>query len=49
MADQHKINYKEHNPFDISAAGFVPIYKGSECVSQPLAFYNVKDRYFVID
>ena len=26
--DEHKINYDEHNPFDICAASFVPIYKG---------------------
>ena len=35
--DEHKINYDEHNPFDICAASFVPIYKGSECVSSPLS------------
>ena len=35
--DEHKINYDEHNPFDICAASFVPIYKGSESVSSPLS------------
>jgi len=35
--DEHQINYDEHNPFDICAASFVPIYKGSECVSSPLS------------
>jgi len=35
--DEHKINYDEHNPFDICAASFVPIYKGSECVISPLS------------
>ena len=35
--DVHQINYNEHNPFNICAASFVPIYKGSECVSSPLS------------
>ena len=35
--DEHQINYDEHNPFDICAASFVPIYKGSDCVSSPLS------------
>ena len=35
--DEHKINYDEHNPFDICAASFVPIYKGSESVISPLS------------
>merc|ERR1712154_343677 len=35
--DEHKLEYDEHNPFDICAASFVPIYKGSECVSSPLS------------
>ena len=35
--DEHKLNYDEHNPFDICAASFVPIYKGSECVTSPLS------------
>merc|ERR1712227_1067540 len=35
--DEHQINYDEHNPFDLCAASFVPIYKGSDCVSSPLS------------
>ena len=27
IADEHKVNYGEHNPFDIFAASLVPIYK----------------------
>merc|ERR550532_1358249 len=35
--DEHKLEYDEHNPFDICGASFVPIYKGSDCVSSPLS------------
>merc|ERR1711936_460386 len=35
--DEHKLNYDEHNPFDICAASFVPIYKGAECETAPLS------------
>jgi len=35
--DAHELNYDEHNPFDICAASFVPIYKGAECESAPLS------------
>ena len=35
--DEHKLDYDEHNPFDICGASFVPIYKGSECVTSPLS------------
>jgi len=35
--DEHKLNYDEHNPFDICAGSFVPIYKGGECETAPLS------------
>merc|ERR1719150_3071739 len=35
--DEHKLNYDEHNPFDICAASFVPIYRGAECETSPLS------------
>merc|ERR1712142_741768 len=35
--DEHKLNYDEHNQFDICAASFVPIYKGAECETAPLS------------
>ena len=37
--DELKLNYDEHNPFDICAASFVPIYKkgrGGQCKTAPL-------------
>ena len=35
--DEHQLRYDEHNPFDICAASFVPIYKGEECEIAPLS------------
>jgi coatomer protein complex subunit alpha (xenin) len=35
--DEHQLNYDEHNPFDICAASFVPIYRGAECETAPLS------------
>jgi coatomer protein complex subunit alpha (xenin) len=35
--DEHQLQYDEHNPFDICAASYTPIYKGAECESAPLS------------
>lgn len=35
--DQHEIKYDQHNPFDICAATFVPIYRGKPVVKCPLS------------
>ena len=35
--DEQKLHYDEHNPFDISVASFVPIYKGGEGETAPLS------------
>ena len=35
--DEHKVNYDEHNPLDIGAASFVPIYKEGECETAPIS------------
>jgi len=35
--DEHALQYDEHNPFDICAASFTPIYKGAEAESAPLS------------
>merc|ERR1719225_1885136 len=43
--DEHKLEYDEHNPFDICAASFVPIYKGSECVTSPLSGAKYVPQY----
>ena len=36
-SDEHQIMYYEHNPFDISAGNYVPIYRGAECETAPLS------------
>jgi len=43
--DEHKLNYDEHNPFDICAASFVPIYKGAECETAPLSGAKYLPQY----
>jgi coatomer protein complex subunit alpha (xenin) len=35
--DEQQLLYDEHNPFDICAASFVPIYRGAECETAPLS------------
>merc|ERR550519_2204978 len=35
--DEHQLNYDEHNPFDICAATYVPIYRGAECETSPFS------------
>ena len=35
--EEHKLNYDEHNPFNICTVSFVPIYKGAECETAPLS------------
>jgi len=35
--DEHQLAYDEHNPFDICAASYVPIYRGAECEIAPLS------------
>merc|ERR1711994_711730 len=29
--DEQQLDYDEHNPFDLCAASYVPIYRGAEC------------------
>jgi len=43
--DEHKLEYDEHNPFDICAASFVPIYRGSECEIAPLSQAKYLSKY----
>jgi len=35
--DEHQLAYDEHNPFDVCAGSFVPIYRGAECEVAPLS------------
>lgn len=35
--DQHEMKYDQHNPFDICAATYVPIYRGKPVVKCPLS------------
>ncbi|ESN99870.1 hypothetical protein HELRODRAFT_101473 [Helobdella robusta] len=35
--DAHELKYDEHNPFDICAASYVPIYRGKPVVKCPLS------------
>ncbi|XP_067685540.1 coatomer subunit alpha-like [Haliotis asinina] len=35
--DEHELKYDQHNPFDICAATFVPIYRGKPVVKCPLS------------
>lgn len=35
--DSNEIRYDEHNPFDICAASYVPIYKGKSVSKCPLS------------
>lgn len=35
--DEHDLKYDEHNPFDICAATYVPIYRGKPVVKCPLS------------
>lgn len=35
--DAHELKYDEHNPFDICAASYVPIYRGRPVVKCPLS------------
>ncbi|XP_064643414.1 coatomer subunit alpha-like isoform X3 [Lineus longissimus] len=36
-SDAHELKYDQHNPFDICAASFTPIYKGKPVVKCPLS------------
>ena len=44
-SDEQDLEYDEHNPFDICAASFVPIYRGGECESAPLSGAKYLPRY----
>ncbi|KAL8592535.1 hypothetical protein ACOMHN_030220 [Nucella lapillus] len=35
--DEHELKYDQHNPFDVCAASFVPIYRGKPVVKCPLS------------
>ncbi|KAL3318080.1 hypothetical protein Ciccas_003252 [Cichlidogyrus casuarinus] len=35
--DAHEMKYDSRNPFELCAATFVPIYRGQECVKDPLS------------
>jgi len=35
--DEQQLDYDEHNPFDLCAASYVPIYRGAECETAPLS------------
>ncbi|XP_072049664.1 coatomer subunit alpha-like [Amphiura filiformis] len=37
LTDQHKLNYDEHNPFDICGASYKPIYRGKPVEKCPLS------------
>ncbi|XP_033632852.1 coatomer subunit alpha-like [Asterias rubens] len=37
LTDAHKLNYDEHNPFDICAATYKPIYRGKPVEKCPLS------------
>ena len=43
--DEHQLQYDEHNPFDICAASFVPIYRGAECEVAPLSQAKYLPKY----
>ena len=43
--DEHQLNYDEHNPFDVCAASFVPIYRGAECEVAPLSQAKYLPQY----
>lgn len=36
-SDQHELKYDQHNPFDICAASYVPIYRGKPVVKCPMS------------
>ncbi|KAK6970166.1 coatomer subunit alpha [Biomphalaria glabrata] len=37
LTDEHELKYDQHNPFDICAASYVPIYRGKPVVKCPLS------------
>lgn len=37
MNDAHKLNYDAHNPFDLCAASYTPIYRGKPIEKCPLS------------
>ena len=43
--DEHQLLYDEHNPFDICAASYTPIYKGAECETAPLSGAKYLPQY----
>ena len=43
--DEHQLDYDEHNPFELCAASFVPIYKGAECETAPLSGAKYLPKY----
>lgn len=43
--DEQQLAYDEHNPFDICAASFVPIYRGAECEVAPLSQAKYLPKY----
>lgn len=37
LTDAHQLNYDPHNPFDLCAASFVPLYRGRPVEKCPLS------------
>ena len=45
QTDEHKLNYDMHNPFDICAASYTPIYRGKPLEKCPLSGAAYKPEY----
>jgi len=45
MTDAHKLNYDAHNPFDLCAASYTPIYRGKPVEKCPLSGAAYKPEY----
>lgn len=43
--DNQQLNYSPHNPFDICAASYTPIYRGKPVVKDPLSGACYKPEY----
>merc|ERR1719322_664961 len=43
--DEHQLAYDEHNPFDICAGSFTPIYRGQEKEESPLCLAKYKPSF----
>lgn len=45
--DTHELKYDQHNPFDVCAASYVPIYR-CVCVCMCVCFFRCVCGYFVV-